>query len=81
MKALAVLTNAKKKMDKMLDDFNRALPALKNIGLSVKYFDIDMGLLPEVMAILRGSLEAIDPVKIRHLRESHSENKILGSIL
>ena len=46
MKALAVLTNAKKKMDKMLSDFNRALPVLKSLGLSVTNLQIDMGFLP-----------------------------------
>lgn len=81
MKALGFLTNAKKKMEKMLDDFNRALPALKSLGLSVTNLQVDMGFLPGIIATLKGSFEDMEPRKIRYLKEGNSENKVLGSIL
>jgi len=81
MRMLALLTNAKKKMDKMLDDFNRALPVMKSLGLSVTGFNVKMGLLPAVLATLQGSFKDIDSVKVRHLKEGNSDNKILMSLL
>lgn len=81
MQFISFVTNAKKKMDKTLDDFNRALPALKGAGFTVNRFTVKMGILPSILTTLRGSLDAIDPVKIKHLRETHQDNKIMVSVL
>jgi hypothetical protein len=81
MNIIGLLTNAKKKMDRMLDDFNRALPAMKALGLSVSKLDLKMGWIPSISATLRGSFKDMDAAKIKHLRESQAGNKVLAAML
>jgi hypothetical protein len=81
MNLIAMLTNARKKMEKMLDDLNAALPTMKALGLSVTDVDVKMGLLPSVSATLRGSFKDMDPKKIVHLREGSRDNQVLMAIL
>jgi hypothetical protein len=78
---IALLMNAKKKMEKMLDDFNSALPTMKALGLSVTDLDLKIGWLPSVAATLRGSFRDMDAKKIQHLREGSANNKVLLTIL
>jgi hypothetical protein len=68
-------------MEKILDDFNTALPTMKALGLSVADLDLRIGWLPSVSARLRGSFKDIDAKKIQHLREGSSNNKVLVSVL
>jgi hypothetical protein len=81
MNLIPILMNARKKMEKMLDDFNAALPTMKALGLSVADLDFKIGWLPSVSATLRGSFNDMDAVKIRHLKEGSGDNKVLASIL
>ncbi len=81
MQFLSILANARKQMEKTVDDFNRALPALKAVGLSVTDFHVRMALLPAVIATLQGSFNDMDSTKIRHLKEGATDNKVLSSIL
>ena len=81
MNLIPILMNARKKMEKMLDDFNAALPTMKALGLSVADLDLKIGWLPSVSATLRGSFKDMDAVKIRHLKEGSADNKVLASIL
>jgi hypothetical protein len=71
----------RKKIEKMLDDLNAALPTMKALGLSVTDVDVKMGLLPSVSATLRGSFKDMDPKKIAHLREGSRDNQVLMAIL
>jgi len=81
MNLVAIMTNAKKKMEKFLDDVNRMLPQLRGVGLSVKDIAVDIGVLPSVRLIVAGSVRSLDPEKIRHVRESHKENRVLAAVL
>jgi len=81
MNAVAIMTNAKKKMEKFLDDVNSMLPQLRSVGLSVKDVAVDVGVLPSVRLIVSGSVRSLDPEKIRHLREAHKENRVLTAVL
>jgi hypothetical protein len=81
MNIVAMITNARKKMEKFLDEVNRTLPLLRTAGLSVKDIDVEMGLLPSVRLVVIGSIRQLDPVKIRHLRESHKDNRALSAVL
>jgi hypothetical protein len=81
MNLISILTNARKRMEKILDDFNTALPTMKALGLSVADLDLRIGWLPSVSARLRGSFKDIDAKKIQHLREGSSNNKVLVSVL
>lgn len=81
MNVVAIMTNARKKVEKFLDEVNRMLPLLRTVGLSVRDIDVEMGLLPSINVAIVGSLRAIDPAKIRHLRETHKDNRVLVNIL
>lgn len=81
MDLIALLTNAKKKMEKMVDDFNAALPTMKALGLSVVDLDLNIGWLPSISATLRGAFAEMDVVRIRHLREGSGDNKVQIAIL
>lgn len=65
----------------LLHDFNDSIPTLKALGLSVGNITFEMGLVPEVAATFTGSVEALDPAKIKDLAERHKESKILSAIL
>lgn|SRR5262245_41233042 len=81
MNIVAMMTNARKKMEKFLDEVNRTLPLLRTAGLSVKDIDVEMGWLPSVRVVVIGSIRQLDPLKIRHLRESHKDNRALSAVL
>jgi hypothetical protein len=81
MDLIAVLTSAKKKMEKMVDDFNAALPTMKSLGLSVVDLDLNIGWLPSISVTLRGAFADMDVVRIRHLREGSGDNKVQIAIL
>lgn len=81
MKLVAVMTNARKKIEKFLGEVNRTLPLLRTVGLFVKDIDVEMGLLPSVRLVVVGSIRHLDPAKIRRLRESHKDNRVLGAVL
>jgi hypothetical protein len=81
MNIVAMVTNARKKIEKFLDEVNRTLPLLRTAGLSVKDIDVEMGWLPSVRLVVVGSIRQLEPVKIRHLRESHKDNRALSAVL
>jgi hypothetical protein len=69
------------RVNKLLDGFNRGMPALKALGLSLHSFHVSMGLPPKIEAVLVGSIEAIDKDKIQKLMEIHQANTFLIGIL
>lgn len=81
MKTADVVSNARKKVEKLLDDVNRILPQLRSVGLNIAGIDVDMGIFPGITVKMVGAVNSIDPVKVRHLRESNQDNKVLGGIL
>lgn len=81
MNMVAIITNARNKMEKFLDEVNRTLPLLRTAGLSVRDIDVEMGWLPSIRLVVVGSIRQLDPVKIRGLRESHKDNRVLNAVL
>jgi len=81
MSIIAIVTNAKKKFEKYLDDLNRMLPMLKTVGLSLKDIDVDVGILPSASVTVVGSIRNLDPAKIRQLREANKDNRLLSAVL
>jgi hypothetical protein len=69
------------RVNQWLDGFNRGMPALKALGLSLQSFHVSMGLPPKIEAVLVGSIEAIDKDKIQKLLEIHQANTFLIGIL
>ncbi len=72
---------AMEKINRLLDEFNEAVPDIKSLGFSVHNFRIDMGAIPEINTKITGSIDAMDPVKIHEMAENNHEKKILVSIL
>ena len=69
------------KVNQLLDDFNKAVPTIKSLGLSMKKFHMGMGVIPEIEITLSGSVNAIDTKKIQELIQNNPDKKILTSIL
>ncbi len=72
---------AMEKINRLLDEFNEAVPDIKSLGFSVHNFRMDIGAMPEINARITGSIDAMDPVKIHEMVESKQDKKILVSIL
>ncbi len=68
-------------IDGLLKDFNQAVPTLKALGLSVTDMKVGMGMLPEVEITLTGSLDAINPEKLKPFMDAHQGNTVLVSSL
>lgn len=81
MKLSAIVGSTKRKAGKLLDDFNKALPVISSLGLSVTKIGIEMGLFPVTRAVLRGSIDSLDKGKIQQLITTHKKNKIAVAIL
>ncbi|MEI8029381.1 MAG: hypothetical protein WCH35_06340 [Comamonadaceae bacterium] len=69
------------KAHEVLQEFNNTLPTLKALGLSVSNISFGMGLVPEIKATFTGSVEALEPDKIKDLMEQHRDKKTLIAIL
>lgn len=68
-------------INKMLDDFNQAIPTIKGLGFSIKDIKTEMGVSPKVKAKLTASVEAMDGEKIQELIDDHSDKKFLVLVL
>ena len=69
------------KVNQLLDDFNKSVPAIKALGLSVENFRMDMGTIPEINARITGSVDAIDSEKLQKVADENQDNKILVSLM
>lgn len=67
--------------EKMLDDFNQAIPTIKGLGFSIKDIKAEMGVSPKVKAKLTASVEAMDGEKIQELIDDNSDKKFLVLVL
>lgn len=67
--------------NKMLDEFNEALPTMRALGFVVKDLHVGMGLLPEVGAKLVATTDSIDEKRLQELIEKHAEKKLLVTAL
>lgn len=80
-KASDIMGAAAGTVEKMLDDFNQAVPVIKGLGFSIKDIKVEMGMPPKVNATLTGSVEAMDSEKIQELIDAKSDKKFLVTLL
>lgn len=69
------------KIDLVLEEFKLMLPYLENLGFSVQSFNIEAGLLPQIKASLRGSIDDIKLESIEQIKLENATNKSLIAIL
>lgn len=67
--------------DKLLDEFNEALPSMRALGFTVKDLKVGMGLVPEIEAKLVASADTVDPKKIKDLMDKNPDNRTLATAL
>jgi len=67
--------------DKLLAEFNDALPTMRALGFTVKDLKVGMGLVPEIEAKLVASADTVDPKKIKELIDKDPGNKTLATAL
>lgn len=68
-------------LEKMLDDFNEAIPTIKGLGFSIKDIKAEMEVPPKVKARLTASVEAMDGERIQELIDTNSDKKFLVLVL
>ena len=68
-------------LEKMLDDFNKAIPTIKGLGFSIKDIKAEIEVPPKVKTTLTASVEAMDAKKIQELIDDHSDKKFLVFVL
>ena len=67
--------------EKLVDEFNQALPTMRALGFTVKDLKVGMGLVPEIEAKLVASADAVDPTKIKELMDKNPDNRALAAAL
>jgi len=67
--------------DKLLDEFNEALPTIRALGFTVQDLTVGMGLVPEINVKLVASADTVDPKKIKELMDKDPGNKTLAATL
>ena len=80
-KAAGVKDAALDKIGESLDEFNEAIPAIKDLGFAVTDLNVDMGPMPDVSAKITGTIDSIKEEKIEELIASNQDNKFLVTIL
>ena len=65
----------------LMRELNDTIPTLKALGFSVSNVRFGMGIVPEIGATLTGSVDTLDPQKLKELIERHRENKTVATIL
>jgi hypothetical protein len=63
------------KMNESLNDFNAALPALREAGYILERVDIDLGVPPKIVANFSGG-DTVPDEKIEELLEEHAERSL-----
>jgi predicted regulator of amino acid metabolism with ACT domain len=76
-----ILNTASEGVDKMLDEFNAALPTMRALGFTVEDIRVGMGVLPEVKAKLIASADKVDVKAIDDIIKKQSEQKTLVTVL
>ncbi len=69
------------KLTAILDEYRRAIASLEAFGLRVGKLRVTAGILPEVSTTIVGSVDYIQPDRVRQLMEANPDKKILTSIL
>ena len=69
------------KAEELVREFNRTVPALKALGLSVTNVRAKLGLPPEVGATLIGAIDALDRTKLRELGDQYKDNRNVAVVI
>jgi hypothetical protein len=69
------------KITESLEEFNKTIPTVKALGLSVKEVRIHTGMVPEITARLTGSVESLDPEKIQELIAKNQDKEFVVLVL
>lgn len=72
---------ALEKITQSIEEFNKAVPVIKALGLSITDVKVQAGVLPEIRAKLVGSIEAIDAGRIQEAIDKNQEKKLLVALL
>ena len=80
-KAVEVSAAAQNTIDALIDEFNKMLPFVEELGLSVASFDIEAGLLPQIKTSLVGSIDQIKDEAVEGIIAENETNKLLVAVL
>jgi hypothetical protein len=69
------------KIDDVLDEYQKILPYLEDLGLKVEGLSIEVGLLPKIQTSLVASLDVIEVEAVERVKTENKTNKLLVSIL
>lgn len=69
------------KIDDVLEQYQKVLPYLKELGLKVEGLSIEAGLFPKIKTSLIASLSAIEVGAVERVKEQNKSNQLLVAIL
>ncbi len=69
------------RVNKLLDEYKRAMAVLETFGFTVGKFSVGMGIFPEVHTSISGSIENIREDGLRKLIEEHQAERQLVLLL
>lgn len=79
--ATEVSAAAQEKLDELLDEYKRILPTIEQLGLSVKSFNIEAGVLPQIETSLVGSVDDLNNEAVEKIIAENEDNKLLTTVL
>ena len=72
---------AMEKVDSILDEYQKILPYMEELGLTVDGLSIEAGLLPKIKTSLIASIDNIETEAVERIKKENSQNQLLTSIL
>lgn len=69
------------KIDDVLEQYQKILPYLKELGLKIDGLSIEAGLLPKIKTSMIASISMIDVAAVERVKEQNKTHKLLGAIL
>jgi len=72
---------ALEKVNKLLDDYQRALTVLKGFGFVVGKVNVDIGLLPSISTTVHGSVKTVSPEAAQKVIAEHPDSKMLAQLM
>lgn len=70
-----------KKVDEVLDEYQKILPYMEELGLKINGLSIEAGLFPKLKTSLVASLDVIEMEAVERIKEENKTNKLLVAIL
>jgi hypothetical protein len=72
---------AREKVDKMVACLDETLLRIKALGLTLKDFELENGVIPSVRATLHGAVDAVDAERIDKMIAENEDNEVLTATL